>query len=193
MLAKRLFDIVFSSVALVILSPALLLVALLIKLDSRGDVFFCQMRNGKSGQVFKIIKYRTMRQAPDGKFEQCKPHDYRVTRLGKFLRRSSIDELPQLINVLLGQMSIVGPRPQCIEHDAEFVAILPRYMERYRVRPGLTGLAQIRGFRGPTPTVKEMWARLALDLQYVNRVSLWRDIEITLLTIPAILFPRQAF
>ncbi len=189
--AKRVFDVFLSACALLLLSPLLLLVACVIKLESRGPVLFRQIRNGKSGKTFEILKFRSMKFQPDAIFEQCTTSDIRVSALGIFLRKTGIDEFPQLVNVLRGDMSLVGPRPHAIEHDAQFSTILPFYMNRYHVRPGLTGWAQVIGFRGPTPTVDVMAQRLAADIHYVKNRSLRFDIWITLCTVPSLMFPHS--
>lgn len=190
-IAKRVFDVTLSAGALICLSPLMLLIACIIKLESRGPVLFRQIRNGKSGKTFEILKFRSMKFQPDAAFEQCAPTDTRVSALGKFLRKFGIDELPQLINVLRGEMSLVGPRPHPVELDSQFANMLPNYMDRYAVRPGLTGWAQILGRRGPTPTSEIMAARLAADLEYIRRWSLSFDLLIFARTVPALLFPRQ--
>jgi putative colanic acid biosynthesis UDP-glucose lipid carrier transferase len=190
-IVKRVFDVVISGLALLCLGPVLLLVAYYIRFESRGPALFRQIRNGKSGETFKIFKFRTMVFEPGAAFEQCGYSDPRLTRSGKFLRRISFDEFPQLINVLRGEMSLVGPRPHPIELDSQYASIIPNYMDRYVVRPGMTGWAQVLGHRGPTPTSEIMAMRLAADLEYVKRWSLGFDLKIFLRTLPALLFPRN--
>jgi lipopolysaccharide/colanic/teichoic acid biosynthesis glycosyltransferase len=189
---KYLIDAGLSLCALIILSPLLLAVAIAIKLDSPGPVFFTQQRNGKNGKVFRIYKFRSMRHAAVNTFKQCTHGDSRVTRLGQFLRKSSIDELPQLINIVKGDMAIVGPRPHALEHDKNFEALIESYSLRYLVRPGLTGLAQVRGLRGPTCEIADMEQRLSSDLEYVKRWSLLLDFAIIAWTIPSVLKAKNA-
>ncbi len=189
--AKRVFDLLVSGGALLCVSPFLLLVACIIKYESPGPALFRQVRNGRSGKTFQILKFRTMRFEPTAAFRQCAPSDRRVMPFGSFLRKTSIDELPQLINVLRGDMSLVGPRPHPVELDSQFAGIIPNYMDRYAVRPGLTGWAQVLGRRGPTPTPDVMTMRLAADLEYIKRWSLSFDLLIFSRTIPALLFPGK--
>jgi putative colanic acid biosysnthesis UDP-glucose lipid carrier transferase len=189
---KRVFDIIVSFTALVCLLPLFLVVGCLIKAQSAGPVFYTQTRNGKDGKTFSILKFRSMKHVSTDEFTQCEIKDSRVTAIGKFIRKTSIDELPQLINVLLGQMSIVGPRPHPVELDAKYVGSIPFYMNRYVVKPGLTGLAQIRGLRGLTPDVATMAKRISADLDYAHHVSFFRDFRIILGTIPAIVMPQNA-
>ena len=184
---KRGADVLLSLTALICLSPFLLLIAILIKLDSRGPVIFRQRRNGCGGRTFTIIKFRTMANQPDAVFKQCEAEDQRVTSIGRYLRKFYLDELPQLLNVLHGDMSIVGPRPHALEHDQQFAAYFPNYMKRYSVRPGLTGWAQILGRNGPATTVESMAARLDADFEYIRRRSFALDMLIILRTLPAIL------
>ncbi len=192
-LAKRLADILLSLIGLFCFSPLLIMTAVLIRLfDGKGPVLFRQTRNGMFGKSFTIFKFRTMTQVPQNEFEQCKPEDSRISAIGKILRKTSIDELPQLVNILLGDMSIVGPRPHPLELDKQFGLVLPNYMDRYLVRPGLTGWAQILGRRGPTPTTEVMAARLEADLEYVKHNSLIFDILIIFRTIPAVLYQNNA-
>ncbi|MDX2306086.1 MAG: undecaprenyl-phosphate glucose phosphotransferase [Microscillaceae bacterium] len=179
---KRIFDIVFSFFVLVlILSWFIPLVGLFIKLDSKGPIFFMQKRGGKDGQKFWCIKFRTMYCNQGNKFKLVTRNDKRITRVGSFLRKTSLDELPQFINVLLGDMTIVGPRPHAIEIDTTFKKIVDKYMVRYLVKPGITGLAQIKGFRGSDDDV--MRFRVKLDIFYVENWSFYLDIKIILLTV----------
>lgn len=180
---KALFDRSAALLGLLVLCPFLLAVALMIRLDSPGPALYRQKRYGRDGHVFFIYKFRTMTQeAGRQSFRQAQPGDARITRLGAVLRSTSIDELPQLLNVLMGQMSLVGPRPHPIALDDRYAEFIPNYMLRYRMRPGMTGLAQISGQRGRTPTVEAMAQRVALDLEYVNRWSLGLDLRILLNT-----------
>jgi putative colanic acid biosynthesis UDP-glucose lipid carrier transferase len=190
-IAIRFIDIGVSACALLCLSPFLLVIACLIKLESPGPVVFRQVRNGKSGKTFQILKFRSMIFQPGAAFEQCRPSDTRITKLGKLLRKTSIDELLQLVNVLRGHMSLVGPRPHAVEHDIQFSTALPFYMNRYKVRPGMTGWAQIQGFRGPVSTIEDMERRLSADLQYVRDPTLKFYVWIILCTVPAMIFPQK--
>jgi polysaccharide biosynthesis protein PslA len=185
---KRAFDIALASAAIAFLAPLLILVALAIKLESRGPVFFVQKREGLGGLDFDIFKFRSMRvDACDHTgVQQTVSGDPRVTRVGRFIRRTSIDELPQLFNVLLGNMSVVGPRP----HVANMLAggttyreLVPYYGARFAMRPGITGWAQANGFRGGTEAVDAARGRIDHDIAYVQNYSLWLDIKIVLLTI----------
>lgn len=189
---KRIVDISVSILALIVMSPVMLLVACLVAAESRGPVLFRQRRHGYGGATFEVLKFRTMLHDPNTGFVQCKPTDARVTRLGKILRKASLDELPQFINVLRGDMSLVGPRPHAVDHDAEFAAVLPHYMDRYQAKPGITGWAQVLGLRGPTPTTDVMAKRLAADLEYVRNQSLRFDVLILLCTVPALFFSHNA-
>ncbi|CAL78562.1 putative Bacterial sugar transferase family protein [Bradyrhizobium sp. ORS 278] len=180
---KRLMDLALAGTALLLLSPLLLLVAIAIKLDSAGPVFFRQQRCGFNGRSFQIYKFRTMSVLEDGPtIVQAKAGDSRFTRLGAWLRRTSIDELPQLLNVMNGSMSLVGPRPHALAHDNEFDKLVRNYAFRRRVKPGLTGWAQVHGCRGPTPTRASIEQRVEFDLWYIDNWSLSLDIAILLRT-----------
>ena len=188
-LEKRLFDIAFSGLALIVLAPFLFAVALMIRFDSKGPALFRQTRYGFNQEPFRIYKFRTMRTMEDGaKVVSAKRDDPRVTRLGRFLRGASIDELPQLINVLRGEMSIVGPRPHAMAHDQRYVDRLSRYARRHNVKPGITGWAQVHGHRGEITNDQQMLARLEHDLYYVDNWSLWLDVKIVFMTV----FSRKA-
>jgi putative colanic acid biosysnthesis UDP-glucose lipid carrier transferase len=181
---KRLFDIVGASLLLVTLSIFLTLVAVLIRLESRGPALFRQRRTGLDGNTFTIYKFRTMTTVEDGEvIVQASRHDCRVTRVGYYLRRTSIDELPNLINVLFGQMSLVGPRPHALAHDRYWSEIIPDYIGRFRAKPGITGLAQVEGWRGETPDVESMVGRIAHDLDYIRNWSISLDLTIALRTL----------
>jgi Undecaprenyl-phosphate glucose phosphotransferase len=183
-LLKRTLDIFGATVGLVLLSPLLLLVALVVKLDSPGLALFTQTRNGFNGRGFRIFKFRTMYVAEDGpQIRQATRGDLRVTRFGRVLRRTNIDELPQLLNVLIGDMSLVGPRPHAAAHNTEYEKLIADYAFRYHVKPGITGWAQVNGFRGETPTVDLMSKRIELDLWYINNWSIWLDIRILVKTL----------
>jgi polysaccharide biosynthesis protein PslA len=183
-LLKRGEDLVLSSIALVLLAPLLLLVALAILLDSPGPVMFRQARRGFNGEVFMIWKFRTMTVTESGfEMRQATAGDSRVTRIGRLLRRSSIDELPQLINVLLGQMSLVGPRPHAVSHDDELSQRVAKYAHRQRIKPGITGWAQVNGFRGETRTTEQIEGRVVHDIYYIENWSIFLDLWIMLLTL----------
>jgi len=183
-LTKRLEDIVLSSLILMLIALPLLVIALAVRLDSKGPVLFRQRRYGLNGKEFEIWKFRTMTVAEDGAdFVQVRPGDARVTRLGTFLRGTSLDELPQFINVLRGDMSIVGPRPHPVALDEQHRRLIPHYYFRFKIRPGITGLAQVNGFRGPTDTLDKMQGRIQHDIRYIDSWSLWLDLKIVLLTL----------
>jgi putative colanic acid biosynthesis UDP-glucose lipid carrier transferase len=191
---KRVSDIVFAGTAVVVLSPLLILIAAAIKLDTPGPVLFRQHRRGFNGQEFCILKFRTMSVLEDGQsISQAKPGDQRITRLGKLLRRVSIDELPQLWNVLTGSMSLVGPRPHALAHDNEFDKIVRHYAVRNHVKPGLTGWAQVHGCRGPTPTVADVKRRVDFDLWYIDNWSFQLDCLIVLRTVFEVVRGRNAY
>ena len=176
------FDRVFAAAALLGLSPLLLLIALLVKLTSPGPVLFCQTRLGMDGRAFQVYKFRTMRLHADHGVTQAVPGDARVTRIGRMLRRTSLDELPQFFNVLRGDMSVVGPRPHAIEHNELYKELIDRYMLRHRVKPGITGWAQINGLRGQTDTVEKMRRRIEFDIYYIQHWSFRLDLLIILRT-----------
>jgi putative colanic acid biosynthesis UDP-glucose lipid carrier transferase len=174
--------------------PPLLLIAAAIRLDSAGPVLFRQQRCGFNGRGFTIYKFRTMRVMEDGcSITQAVANDCRVTKVGRWLRRTSVDELPQLLNVLEGSMSLVGPRPHAIAHDTEFDLAVQQYAYRRRVKPGLTGWAQIHGSRGPTPTRALIEQRVTYDLWYIDNWSLQLDLAILLRTPMEVLRSRNAF
>ncbi len=176
---KRGVDIAGSLVGLIILSPLFVMVALLIKLDSRGPVFYRQQRHGVDLRRFTMLKFRSMRTASDAQgFIQATRNDDRVTRVGRVLRAASIDELPQLINVLMGHMSLIGPRPHAIEMDLQYLRTVPNYVDRYAVKPGITGLAQISGLRGPTDTFEKINARVLRDRAYIAGWAFGNDVRI---------------
>lgn len=191
---KRSIDVIGAGLALIILSPLLVVVALAIKLDSPGPVLFWQKRCGFNGRNFAICKFRTMSVLEDGpSIVQAGSDDSRITRIGKWLRRTSIDELPQLFNVLDGSMSLVGPRPHAVAHDGQFDKAIRNYAFRRRVRPGLTGWAQIHGCRGPTPTAATIERRVEYDLWYIDNWSLRLDLAILLQTPVEVLRGRNAY
>ncbi|MBN3849992.1 undecaprenyl-phosphate glucose phosphotransferase [Paraburkholderia sp. Ac-20342] len=182
---KDLFDRLFALFALIAVSPILLGCAIAVKLSSHGPVFFRQRRKGADGRVFTIYKFRTMRlhEQKAGVLEQATRGDPRITAVGAFLRRTSLDELPQFFNVLRGDMSVVGPRPHALEHDDLYQNIVSGYIHRYRIKPGITGWAQINGFRGETDRLEKMEGRVAHDLYYLRNWSFWLDVRIILATI----------
>ncbi len=176
---KRGFDITVSLLFICIPFPFIfIIVGTAIKLTSKGPIIFCQQRSGKDGKPFTCYKFRSMVKNKTADTQQATEGDDRVTRLGKFLRKSSIDELPQFINVLIGDMSIVGPRPHMVYHTETFSKIIPNYMDRLAVLPGITGLSQIEGLRGATPTDEDMANRVRLDLWYIKHMCLRLDLYI---------------
>jgi polysaccharide biosynthesis protein PslA len=181
---KRIFDLVVAAGALIVATPLLVLVAVLIKLDSPGPIFFVQRRYGFNQQPFRIIKFRSMRTLDDGAvIRQARVDDPRLTRIGGWLRRWNIDEIPQLFNVLTGDMSLVGPRPHALSHDREYEQRISRYARRHNVKPGITGWAQIHGYRGETDTDEKMRKRVEYDLFYIDNWSLWLDLKIMVRTV----------
>ena len=180
---KRTLDAVLAPLFLLLLSPVMLGVAIVIRLDSPGPIFFHQRRHGLNHRVIEVLKFRTMRAAEEAEtIIQASRQDSRVTRVGWFLRRTSIDELPQLINVIRGEMSLVGPRPHAIVHNQQYSEMLERYANRHKVKPGITGWAQINGFRGETKSPKEMENRVRYDMEYIDGWSLWTDLKIIIMT-----------
>jgi Undecaprenyl-phosphate glucose phosphotransferase len=176
---KRALDIIVAAMAIAILSPILVCVAVAVSLDSPGPILFRQRRNGFNANQFVILKFRTMKVLEDGPtvIQACRG-DHRVTRVGRFLRRSSMDELPQLINVIMGDMSLVGPRPHALAHDHEYQSLIAEYPFRHHVKPGITGWAQVNGLRGETKRLEQMVERVKLDLWYISHWSFWLDIKI---------------
>ncbi|MDS3859872.1 undecaprenyl-phosphate glucose phosphotransferase [Thermosynechococcaceae cyanobacterium BACA0444] len=188
---KRLFDIGFSSIALLFCLPIFAIIILAIKLTSPGPVFFQQDRYGLNGRKIKVLKFRTMRvMENDQVVIQAKRNDPRVTSIGKFLRKTSLDELPQFINVLRGDMSVVGPRPHAVAHNELYRKKIQGYMLRHKIKPGITGWAQVNGSRGETDTLDKMQKRIDYDLEYLDNWSLWLDIKIIIKTVAAV-FARQ--
>ena len=194
---KRVSDVVIGSLMLIGFSPIMLLVSLLIKIDSKGPVFFRQKRHGFNNEVIRVWKFRTMRpdrKAEDGIITQVTSDDDRITKIGRFLRKTSLDELPQLFNILAGEMSLVGPRPHAIgmtTEETEVHGLVSDYAHRHRVKPGLTGWAQINGSRGPVHTAAAVRERVRLDMEYVNRASFWFDLYVMLMTAPCLLGDSQ--
>jgi Undecaprenyl-phosphate glucose phosphotransferase len=191
---KRGFDLLLATAGLFLLAPLLLGIALAIRLDSAGPILFRQSRRGFNGRTFRIYKFRSMSVMEDGAvIRQAKAHDARVTRVGRLLRKSSLDELPQLLNVLRGDMSLVGPRPHALAHDDEYTQLIEKYAFRHHVRPGITGWAQVNGYRGETPTVDKMERRVEFDLWYITTWSFWLDVWILLRTGVELVRWRNAF
>lgn len=181
--AKRAEDFIGGSIALLILFPLMALISILVKLDSTGPALFCQARSGRNKEIIKVYKFRTMYQSGSQEFRQATKDDPRVTRIGAFLRRTSLDELPQLFNVIQGSMSLVGPRPHPLKLDEDFKYVIPALSSRYCVKPGITGWAQINGFRGETTKVSDMVARIEHDRYYIKNWSLFLDIKILVMTV----------
>ncbi|WP_162417086.1 sugar transferase [Cyclobacterium roseum] len=182
-LMKRSFDLLLALFTTVfVLSWLFPIIGVLIKLDSKGPVFFKQLRHGRGNKVFNCYKFRTMVKNKEADTRQATQNDSRITRVGKFLRKSSLDELPQIINVLLGDMSIVGPRPHAVPMNLEFAKEIGGFMQRHRVKPGITGLAQCKGFRGEILNFQELYSRYRLDSFYVKKWCLLFDIRIVIHT-----------
>jgi len=190
---KRTSDLVIASFALLLLAPLMAALAAGVKLSSPGPVIFRQRRNGLGGEEIVVYKFRSMRVMDDGAvIRQATADDPRITRFGRFLRRTSLDELPQLINVIQGRMSIVGPRPHAVAHNEQYARLIKAYMVRHKVRPGITGWAQVNGLRGETSTVDKMQARVEFDLEYLRNWSLALDIQIIARTLKLVFADRYA-
>ncbi|KQR80575.1 undecaprenyl-phosphate glucose phosphotransferase [Burkholderia sp. Leaf177] len=185
LLQKEIFDRVFAAAALIAVAPVMIACAIAVKVTSRGPVFFKQRRKGADGRVFSIYKFRSMRMhvEKEGELRQATRNDPRITRVGAFLRRTSLDELPQFFNVLRGDMSVVGPRPHALEHDDLYQKVVSGYIHRYRIKPGITGWAQVNGFRGETDRIEKMEGRVAHDLYYLGNWSFGLDMKIIFATI----------
>jgi Undecaprenyl-phosphate glucose phosphotransferase len=191
---KRAIDLSIGVLALIFFTPIMTLTALAIKFDGDGPIFFLQSRRGFNGRQFVMFKFRTMTVQENGDvITQATRNDPRVTRIGKLLRAASIDELPQLLNVLHGEMSLVGPRPHALAHDNYFENLLQDYAFRHHVKPGMTGWAQVNGLRGATPSLDLIARRVKMDLWYINNWSLWLDIQILIKTLFEVLRKRNAF
>ncbi|WP_406857042.1 sugar transferase [Alsobacter sp. KACC 23698] len=192
---KRVFDIVVASLALMALAPILVMVASLVRATSRGPVLFRQPRGGQGGAPFRVCKFRSMSidASAQGDVVQATRGDPRITPVGQFIRRTSIDELPQLLNVIKGEMSLVGPRPHAVAHDRFFGERVPGYHRRFVARPGVSGLAQVRGARGETPRIEDMQRRVELDLEYIRHASLSMDVKILIATGREIFFSSSAY
>ena len=192
--AKRASDVVLSCLLLLLLAPVMAIIALAVKLTSPGPVIFMQRRYGLDGKEIGVYKFRSMTVCEDGgSIQQAQKGDKRITPLGAFLRKSSLDELPQLINVLQGRMSIVGPRPHAVAHNEMYRKLIKGYMVRHKVRPGMTGWAQVNGLRGETETLEKMQARIEHDLEYLRNWSLRLDLYIIFKTIFVVLRDRHAY
>jgi putative colanic acid biosynthesis UDP-glucose lipid carrier transferase len=193
-LVKRASDIVLASAILVLIAPLLLAIAVGVKLSSPGPAIFRQRRNGLDGSEITVYKFRSMRTMDNGPVvAQATKHDPRITPFGAFLRRTSLDELPQFFNVLQGRMSIVGPRPHAVAHNEQYRELIKAYMVRHKVKPGITGWAQVNGLRGETDTVDKMKARVEYDLEYLRNWSLLLDLQIIVRTVRVIFFDRNAY
>ncbi|MBL8340925.1 MAG: undecaprenyl-phosphate glucose phosphotransferase [Rubrivivax sp.] len=193
-LVKRVSDIVLASIILVLIAPVMLALAAGVKLSSPGPVIFRQRRNGLDGREIWVYKFRSMTTQDNGAVvKQATRDDPRITRFGRFIRRTSLDELPQFFNVLQGRMSIVGPRPHAVAHNELYSQQIKAYMVRHKVRPGITGWAQVNGYRGETREVEAMRKRVEYDIEYLRTWSLWLDIKIILKTIRVAFFDRQAY
>jgi len=193
-LAKRAADIVLSCLILVLIAPILLAVALGVKLSSPGPVIFKQRRNGLDGEEIEVYKFRSMRVMDNGSVvKQATKDDPRITPFGAFIRRTSLDELPQFVNVLQGRMSIVGPRPHAVAHNQQYRELIKAYMVRHKVKPGITGWAQVNGLRGETDTLDKMRQRVEYDLEYLRNWSLALDLQIIVRTARLMLFDRNAY
>lgn len=192
-LLKRASDLALAAAILVLTAPLLVAIAIGIKFDSPGPVLFRQRRYGVDGRMIIVYKFRTMTVLEDDVVTQAVPEDPRTTRFGEFLRRYSLDELPQFVNVLQGRMSVVGPRPHAVAHNELYRKLIRGYMIRHKVRPGITGLAQVRGLRGATESLDKMRARVACDLEYLRHWSLLLDLQIVLKTIVVVLKPDNAY
>lgn len=188
LLLKAVEDRILAVLILLLIAPLLLLIAVAIKLDSPGPVFFRQARKGWSGKVFHIWKFRSMfvHEPEAGVVRQATRGDPRVTRVGALLRRTSLDELPQIFNVLKGEMSLVGPRPHAVQHDEEYSKRINAYFARHNIKPGITGLAQVRGLRGETTEIERMQQRIEADIEYINNWSVWLDLIILIRTLGAL-------
>lgn len=180
---KRIFDVLFALLAIVALAPVWIVVAIWIAVTSPGGAFFRQKRTGYNGEDFDLLKFRSMYVNNEADTLQASADDPRITPTGKFLRRSSLDELPQLWNVVRGDMSIIGPRPHMVAHTEYYTPLVKDYMRRHEMRPGLTGYAQVNGLRGATPDVNDMRRRVEADIYYIDHYSLWLDLKIFFLTI----------
>src|ERR1700744_48999 len=192
--SKRAIDFFGASLGLLILLPLLLVIALAIVAESSGPILFRQRRTGRDGRTFVIYKFRTMHVLEDGSdIVQATRNDHRTTMVGRFLRRFSVDELPQLLNVVKGDMSLVGPRPHAVAHDRYYLQTVPSYKFRFYSKPGITGLAQVKGYRGEVRDISHMEERIICHLEYIETWSLASDIRILVLTAVSVPFHRAAY
>ena len=180
---KRLFDIIFSLLVLMLLSPLYVLLAIAVKLSSPGPVFFKQKRTGKNGKEFYCLKFRTMKVNDDADRLQATKGDSRITKVGAVLRKTNLDEMPQFVNVLLGDMSVVGPRPHMVSQTEQYSKLIDEYMVRHLAKPGITGWAQVTGFRGETSDISQMIGRVKQDVWYIENWSFWLDVRIIFQTV----------
>ncbi len=182
---KKIEDLLFATIALIIFAPLMILISLAIIIESPGPVIFRQQRYGYNNKIFEIYKFRSMTHnpKPEGKTVQATKDDARVTKVGKFIRKTSLDELPQIFNVLDGSMSLIGPRPHAVDHNEDYAKVIDGYFALHRVKPGITGWAQINGFRGITDTVDKMASRVKYDVYYAENWSLMFDLQILLSTL----------
>lgn len=194
-IAKALEDTIFSLFFLILLSPLFILISLGVKLSSPGPVFYRQKRHGWDGKIIKVYKFRSMlvHHEENGTVTQAKKNDSRITTFGAFLRKTNLDEIPQFFNVLQGRMSITGPRPHAVAHNEYYMELIEDYMKRHKVKPGITGWAQVNGWRGETETLDKMKSRVEYDLYYINNWSLWFDLKIIMLTILRCFFNKNAY
>lgn len=191
-ISKRIFEILSVSIFLLLIASWLFpIIALFIKMESKGPVFYKQLRHGQNNVPFYCFKFRSMKFEPETNFKQATKGDSRVTKVGAFLRKSSLDELPQLLNVLIGEMAIVGPRPHAIPMNKEFAEKMENFMCRHMVKPGITGLAQAKGYRGEIINLSDMNARLRYDLFYIKNWSFLFDLKIILLTFNSLIFRNK--
>lgn len=182
-LRKRAFDIVFSALVIILLLSWLIpLIGLIIKIESKGPTFFKQLRTGKDGKSFYCLKFRSMTVNAAADSQQASKGDNRITKVGSFLRKTSLDELPQFVNVLRGEMSVVGPRPHMLRHTHDYSQAIDNFMDRHRIMPGITGLAQVCGYRGETKELESMVKRVNADIDYIHNWSFLLDLKIVLLT-----------
>lgn len=192
LLSKRAFDILFAALVTVfLLSWVIPLIGLIIKLESRGPAFFKQLRTGKDGHSFYCLKFRSMAVNASSDTQQATKGDLRITRVGAFLRKTSLDELPQFLNVLKGEMSVVGPRPHMLLHTEHYAKTIHNFTERHRVLPGITGLAQVSGLRGETKEADAMVKRVKADIHYLENWSLWLDFKIVLSTVKQVVVSSE--
>jgi putative colanic acid biosynthesis UDP-glucose lipid carrier transferase len=190
---KRGSDVLLAAGALLLLAPLLAAIALLVRRSSPGPALFRQRRFGLDGREFVVYKFRTMTVCEDEPVMQATRLDLRVTPIGRFLRRTSLDELPQLLNVLSGSMSLVGPRPHAVAHNQHYRKLVSGYMLRHKVRPGITGLSQVNGLRGETVDVEKMRRRVELDIEYLKNWSLGLDVRILLKTLRVVWNDKSAY